>query len=43
MIFGIYRAMFLKKDNVLNGFVIFEHNGSWGIMDSYNKEFVEKK
>lgn len=34
------RAMFSKKDGVLNGFAIFEHNGDWGIMDPYNKEFV---
>ena len=34
------RAMFSKKDGVLNGFTIFEHNGNWGIMDPYNKEFA---
>lgn len=33
------RAMFSKKDSKLDGFTIFEHNGDWGIMNPYNKEF----
>lgn len=33
------RAMFSKKDCKLDGFAIFEHNGDWGIMNPYNKEF----
>ena len=34
------RAMFSKKDGKLNGFALFEHNGSWGIMDPYNQSFA---
>lgn len=33
------RALFSKKDGILDIFVIFEHNGDWGIMDPYSKEF----
>ncbi len=33
------RALFTKKDEKLDGFVLFEHNGNWGIMDPYSKEF----
>lgn len=33
------RAMFSKKDTILEGFTIFEHCGDWGIMDPYTKEF----
>ena len=33
------RAMFSKKDAILEGFAIFEHNGDWGILNPYNKEF----
>lgn len=33
------RAMFSKKDTILEGFTIFEHNGDWGIMNPYTKEF----
>ena len=37
--FWANRAMFSKKDGKLDCFAIFEHNGDWGIMDPYNKEF----
>ena len=33
------RALFSKKDTILEGFVIFEHNGDWGIMDPYAKGY----
>ena len=33
------RALFSKKDTVLKGFAIFEHDGDWGIMDPYAKRF----
>jgi len=33
------RALFSKKDGKLDGFVLFEHNGDWGIMNPYTKEF----
>ena len=33
------RALFSKKDAILKGFLIFEHNGDWGIMDPYAKGF----
>jgi len=38
--FWANRALFSKKDGVLNGFAIFEHNGEWGIMDPYAKGFA---
>ena len=37
--FWANRALFSKKDTKLEGFTIFEHNGDWGIMDPYAKEF----
>ena len=37
--FWANRALFSKKNSKLNGFAIFEHNGDWGIMDPYTKEF----
>lgn len=37
--FWANRALFSKKNSKLNGFAIFEHNGDWGIMDPYSKEF----
>ena len=33
------RALFTKKDTILGGFAIFEHDGDWGIMDPYAKGF----
>ena len=33
------RAMFSKKDGKLDRFVLFEHDGDWGIMDPYDKSF----
>ena len=33
------RALFSKKDRILNGFAIFEHSGDWGIMDPYANGF----
>lgn len=33
------RALFSKKDTILEGFAIFEHCGDWGIMNPYAKEF----
>ena len=38
--FWANRALFSKKDTKLEGFAIFEHNGDWGIMDPYAKEFA---
>lgn len=33
------RTLFSKKDGKLDVFVLFEHNGDWGIMDPYAKGF----
>ena len=37
--FWANRALFSKKNSKLNGFAIFEHNGDWGIINPYSKEF----
>ena len=37
--FWANRALFSKKDRILDGFAIFEHDGDWGIMDPYSKGF----
>lgn len=37
--FWANRALFSKKDTILEGFAVFEHDGSWGIMDPYAKGF----
>jgi len=37
--FWANRALFSKKDTILEGFAIFEHDGDWGIMDPYAKGF----
>ena len=39
MIFGLIEHYFQKKDSKLEGFAIFEHNGDWGIMNPYVKNF----
>lgn len=35
----INRAFYSKKNGTLKGFALFEHDGDWGIMNPYRKDF----